>query len=130
GTLPSGFSAAFGAGSLAVAPGASASTSWAVSSASSVSGGTYGLSVRTSEPTAGLAASGRGSGVIWTPDSTPPSLAIASPSAGATLRGNKTVISATASDASGVQAVEIYVDGVLLGRDTGAPFSVNWNLRK
>jgi leucyl aminopeptidase len=39
-------------------------------------------------------------------------------------------IAATASDASGVQAVEFYGDGGLLARDTLAPYSTSWNLRK
>ena len=39
-------------------------------------------------------------------------------------------ISASATDDGGIQAVEIYIDGVLLARDTGAPYSANWNIRK
>jgi len=39
-------------------------------------------------------------------------------------------ILASASDDTRVAAVEFYVDGVLVGRDTGAPFSAAWNSRK
>ena len=64
------------------------------------------------------------------PAGAPPSLTITSPSKGATLKGSKASIAASAGDASGVQAVEFYVDGALLARDTSAPYAANWNLRR
>jgi hypothetical protein len=58
-------------------------------------------------------------------------VSIASPAAGATLSGGHMVsIAANANDASGIQAVEIYVDGSLLARDTATPYTANWNIRK
>ena len=39
-------------------------------------------------------------------------------------------ITATASDDTALRAVEFYVDEVLIGRDSGPPFAVNWNSRK
>ncbi len=56
-------------------------------------------------------------------DTTAPDVAITSPSAGSTASGT---ISATvnASDAVGVTKVEIFVDGVLKGSDSNAPYSI------
>ncbi|HJU44099.1 MAG TPA: Ig-like domain-containing protein [Vicinamibacterales bacterium] len=60
-------------------------------------------------------------------DTTPPTVAIAAPAAGATLRGAVT-ITANASDNVGVTGVQFKVDGVNLGgEDTTAPYSVSWN---
>ncbi len=60
------------------------------------------------------------------PDTTPPVVSIGAPAAGATVSGTTTV-SATASDNVGVTKVEFYVDGVLYGTDTTAPYSFSWN---
>jgi chitinase len=70
-------------------------------------------------------------GVIVVPDTTPPALVIGSPAAGGIVSGRNVTISATATDSSsGIQAVEFYVDGTLLARDTSTPYTANWNLRK
>jgi bacterial leucyl aminopeptidase len=59
-------------------------------------------------------------------DTQPPTVALTGPSAGATLTGTAT-LTATASDNVGVQKVEFYVDSVLKGSDTTAPFSFVWD---
>ena len=59
-------------------------------------------------------------------DTTAPTTAITSPSSGATVSGTTTV-TASASDAVGVTNVEFYVDGVLAGTDSSAPYSFSWN---
>jgi hypothetical protein len=58
-------------------------------------------------------------------DDTPPAAAIASPIAGANVRGTTSVV-ATASDAAGIAAVDFYVDGVLLARATAEPYVAQW----
>ena len=65
-------------------------------------------------------------GVVVTFDNTAPTTAISAPASNA-LVGGTVQISATASDSVGVAKVEIYADGVLLGTDTSAPYSVSWN---
>jgi subtilisin family serine protease len=60
------------------------------------------------------------------PDTTPPTISFGAPAAGATVSGTATV-SATAADNVGVTKVELYVDGVLFGTDTAAPYSFAWN---
>ena len=61
------------------------------------------------------------------PDTTPPTVSVSGPSAGATLAGN-VAVSASASDNVGVAGVQFRVDGQALGaEDTSAPYSVNWN---
>jgi hypothetical protein len=61
------------------------------------------------------------------PDTTPPSVSIASPGNGQTVSGTLTV-SANASDNVGVASVQFRVDGANLGaEDTSPPYSVSWN---
>ena len=60
------------------------------------------------------------------PDTTPPTVAMTSPSAGATVSGNVT-LTATASDNIGVVGVQFSVDGVSLGAElTAPPYSTLW----
>jgi len=62
------------------------------------------------------------------PDTTPPSVGITYPSAGSTLSGLVTVqISAT--DNVWVTGVTLSVDGVSLGNDFSAPYSLPWDTR-
>lgn len=60
------------------------------------------------------------------PDTTPPTLTIVSPAAGATVTGNVSV-TASAQDGVGVAKLEFFVDGVLSGTDTAAPYAFVWN---
>jgi hypothetical protein len=61
------------------------------------------------------------------PDTTPPSVSIFSPTAGATVSGTTTV-TAAASDNVGVAGVQFFADGTAIGtEDTTAPYSVAWN---
>jgi subtilisin family serine protease len=59
-------------------------------------------------------------------DPVPPQVTITAPASDATLSGTVT-LSATASDDVNVSKVEFYVDGVLVGTDTSAPYEVSWN---
>ncbi|HET9360189.1 MAG TPA: Ig-like domain-containing protein, partial [Vicinamibacterales bacterium] len=61
-------------------------------------------------------------------DTTPPSVSITSPAAGATVSGSSVTVSANASDNVGVAGVQFKLDGVNLGsEDTTAPYSISWN---
>ncbi|WP_224243775.1 S8 family serine peptidase [Hyalangium gracile] len=59
-------------------------------------------------------------------DTTAPSTSITAPAGGSTLSG-VTTISASASDNVGVAKVEFYAGTTLLGTDTSAPYSFDWN---
>jgi cellulose/xylan binding protein with CBM9 domain/Big-like domain-containing protein/parallel beta helix pectate lyase-like protein len=62
-----------------------------------------------------------------TTDRTPPTVAITSPSSGATVSGS-IALAATASDNVGVAGVQFKLDGANLGaEDTTAPYTVTWN---
>ena len=63
------------------------------------------------------------------PDTTPPIVVITSPSAGATVSGNISVLVA-ASDNVRVVKVDLYVDGALTDSATSAPFTTRWNARR
>ena len=61
------------------------------------------------------------------PDTTPPTVAITSPSAGAAVAGMISV-TASATDNGGVAGVQFRLDGANLGaEDTAAPFVINWD---
>ena len=60
-------------------------------------------------------------------DTTPPSVALTTPTAGASVSGTITV-AANATDAGSVAGVQFKLDGANLGvEDTTAPFSINWD---
>ncbi len=60
-------------------------------------------------------------------DTTPPTVSMTAPTAGATVTGTVTV-SASASDNVGVAGVQFKLDGVNLGAEvTAAPYSVSWD---
>jgi subtilisin family serine protease len=59
-------------------------------------------------------------------DITPPTVSLTAPAAGATLTGTVTV-SANASDDKAVARVEFYRGTTLLGTDTTAPYSIQWD---
>jgi hypothetical protein len=74
---------------------------------------------------AARAVSAAGGGTV-TPDSTPPTVGIASPAAGATVSGTVSV-SVSAGDNVGVASVNLNVDGVSVGTATASPYSFSWN---
>jgi hypothetical protein len=59
-------------------------------------------------------------------DTTPPTLRLTPPAAGASINGPITV-SATASDNVAVARVDFSVDGTAIGSDTASPYSVTWD---
>ena len=64
-----------------------------------------------------------------TADVTVPSVGLTQPANGSTVSGSVT-FAANASDNSGiVTAVEFFVDGMLKGTDTSAPFAIGWDTR-
>lgn len=128
-TLPAGFSGSFGNAAPSIAAGASASATWSVSSTAQVGAATYTLTASAADATGGLAASAHASDIVYV-DTAAPTVDITSPLNGATLSPSRITIAAAASDDMGVQSVEIYVDGVLLARDTAAPYTATWNARK
>jgi hypothetical protein len=64
-------------------------------------------------------------GVAPPPDTTKPTVSIASPTGG-NVSGTVTV-SANAADNVGVTKVDFYVNGSLVGTDTAAPYQYSWN---
>jgi hypothetical protein len=61
------------------------------------------------------------------PDTTPPTVSITAPAAGATI-ASVTTVSANAADNIGVAGVQFKVDGNIIGsEDTSSPYSVSWD---
>lgn len=63
-------------------------------------------------------------------DTIAPSVKIASPQSGQQLAGQTTSVQVNASDNVGVVKNELYVDGVLTGTSSTAPFTIKWTTRK
>jgi mannan endo-1,4-beta-mannosidase len=59
-------------------------------------------------------------------DTTAPTVSITQPTGGTVAAGNVTV-QVAATDASGVETTELWVDGVRLGTDSTSPYSYTWN---
>ena len=133
-------SANLSANPSAIGPGGSSTLSWTSANVTScsASGAWSG-----SQPTSGsetvsplatstytLTCSGaQGSAtqsVAVTVDTQPPSVSLTSPLDGATVSGTVT-IQATASDNQSVVRADFYKDGILLGSDNTASYSLNWN---
>jgi len=59
-------------------------------------------------------------------DTTPPICQLVSPADSATVNGVVQIV-ATAADSVGVELVEFYADGSLLGADSSSPYSASWD---
>jgi len=60
-------------------------------------------------------------------DTTPPTCQITSPTDSAAVSGTA-LIAATAFDSVGVERVEFYADGSLVGTDSSSPYSASWDV--
>jgi hypothetical protein len=63
-----------------------------------------------------------GATLTVTPDTTPPTVSITSPTSGATVSGTITV-TAAASDNAGIASVQLQVDGAIVAADSTAPYN-------
>ncbi|HYO68438.1 MAG TPA: Ig-like domain-containing protein, partial [Archangium sp.] len=98
-------------------------------SASGVGNGAHVLSVTAYDP-GGNASTPSSVNVIVDNDYTAPSEStLTSPASGALLRGLVT-LEATAADERGIAEVSFYVDNLLIGSATTAPYSISWDSRE
>jgi hypothetical protein len=89
--------------------------------------GTYYYRVAAEDAAGNIGAPTNEASSTVTSDTTPPTVAISTPSPGATL-ANVTTVSATASDNGSVAGVQFKLDGANLGsEDTIAPYSIQWD---
>jgi hypothetical protein len=88
-----------------------------------VADGAHALSVKAYDSIGNV---GTSAGVAVTVDNTAPTTALSTPAQNALVRGSVPV-SATASDTGGVERVEFYAGGTLLGTATTAPYVVSWD---
>jgi len=63
-------------------------------------------------------------------DTTPPTVSITNPINGTTVSGTVNIQVSASDSLSGVNRVEIYLDGSLKKTDTAAPYDYSWNSRK
>ena len=65
---------------------------------------------------------------VFNPDTTPPTVSMTAPAAGAAVAGTNVTVSATASDANGVVGLQFLLDGASLGTElTTPPYTIGWN---
>lgn len=128
--LPAGFSGVLSSTSLALAAGSTGTASWTVTPAAGSAEGSYGLDLAAGDGK-GPATTAHASYTVVV-DNGGPVLSVTNPVEGARIASStgRLTLSATASDSSGVSAVEFWVGGKLLLRDTSAPYSATWNIRK
>ena len=89
--------------------------------------GTYYYKVTAEDAAGNVGAAANEAQALVTADTTPPSVSITAPSAGASVSGTVTV-TASASDNGTVAGVQFRLNGTNLGaEDTAAPFSVSWD---
>jgi hypothetical protein len=137
--LPAGFTGTFSTASLSLGAGATGSATWTATSSTTLADGSYGIDATATDTASTTHRTSAHATYSVYRDATAPSLTITSPSTSSSLTTTTTptysartnlTLSATASDASGVRSVEFYGDNVLLARDTAAPYTASWNLRK
>lgn len=127
-SIPSGFSGSFAAPSVTLAPGASTTVSWSVSSAAQATDGVYAVRASAAE-SGSSAASAQASYLVYS-DASAPTVSVDWPTDGAVIAGKPTSLSASAYDAGGISRVDFLVNGKSVGYATTAPYQVRWNAKK
>jgi Malectin domain/Domain of unknown function (DUF1929)/Bacterial Ig-like domain/Bacterial Ig domain len=93
-----------------------------------VAPGTYFYVVRAEDAAGNIGPPTNETTATLAPDSTPPTVSVTAPAAGATVSGATVTLSANASDNVGVSGVTFKVDGTTVGsQDTTSPYSVAWD---
>lgn len=126
-SLPSGLSASPASYNVSLSPGAGTTNTVNITSSSTMADGSYNFSYTATNSSA-TSYKGTASATynVFTPDTTPPTASISSPTNGSTVSGTVTV-SANATDNKAVEKVEFYIDGALKGTDTSSPYSYSWD---
>ena len=90
--------------------------------------GTYTLLAKAYDPAGNVGTSAAVSVTVQNsvPDTTPPTVAITSPTSGSTVSG-VVPVSVNATDNVSVAKVEFYVNGTLMATDTASPYNFSWN---
>jgi fibronectin type 3 domain-containing protein len=89
--------------------------------------GTYYYRVQAEDAAGNIGPAGNEANAVAAADTTPPTVSITAPSAGATVAGT-TTITANAADNGAVAGVQFKVDGTNVGsEDTTSPYSVSWD---
>jgi hypothetical protein len=92
-----------------------------------VAPGTYYYRVQAEDAAGNIGPAGNEANAVAAADTTPPTVSITAPSAGATVAGT-TTITANAADNGTVAGVQFKVDGANVGsEDTSSPYSVSWD---
>ncbi len=128
--LPSGFTGSFSQSTVTLAPSASTTVNWNVTSDATALDGTYTISPSAANASdSSKVGSNYGSYVVFS-DSIPPIVSILNPLNGSSISGQNITITATAVDDIRVTKVEFYIDNRLDATDTSTPYSDSWNIKK
>jgi len=94
-----------------------------------VSNGAHNLTATARDSAGNASSTSRSVTVTNNNDTSPPTVSITSPQAGATVTGNVSVF-VSVSDNVAVTKVVLYVDGALVASSTVSPFTNRWNTKK
>ncbi|MGB2709917.1 MAG: Ig-like domain-containing protein [Conexibacter sp.] len=93
---------------------------------SSSAGSSATLAARAVDPSGNATTSAARTVNVSHPDLTGPTVTLTAPANGATVE-NTVTLSADASDTSGIDRVDFLVGGTVVGTDSSAPYSVDWD---
>ncbi len=132
GTLSSGFVQSPTAPSLTLNPGETRSMTLTVSAPLSAMPASYIVTESVSNSNAPESVGTVSANFnIAAPDATAPVISVLSPKDGSSISGRKVSVSATASDASGIQKIDLYIDNKLMKTCTGVTgCTYSWSISK
>jgi hypothetical protein len=115
-TLPAGFNQSPSSISYTLSPGESVSGSLIISTPTDVAPGSYSIieTAQNMSTTTVYKSATTLTMTVLPPDTTPPTVTIISPADGTTVSKGNVTISASASDASGISEIRIFIDGGLI----------------
>jgi hypothetical protein len=125
--LPVGFTSSNG--SLSLNPGTSGNATLGITSPSTLTDGSYQITLQAVDSTDASHAAQSQATYVSITDSTPPNVAISSPTNGARI-GNTTTINVAASDNIRVSRIDILIDGAKITSTTSSSLSYKWNSRR
>jgi len=127
---PSGWSSSFSPSVLNLSSGQQGSSTWSVASSSSAVEGIYNITAQAVDAVNSAYTGSYIATYMVFIDTTPPAVSITNPKNGTTVSGTVNIQVSAEDSVSGVNRVEIWIDGILKKTDTAYPYDYSWNTRK
>jgi len=130
GLVPGGWSTSFSPSVLNLNSGQQGSSTWSVTSSSIAVASSYQITAQAVDAVNSTYTDSENATYVVFIDTTPPTVSITNPINGTTVSGTVNIQVSASDSLSGVNRVEIYIDGSLKKTDTAAPYDYSWNSRK